>query len=158
MLHDCRDSPQENLVRALRYLIAVATLVVAVPTWAADAPPSAKGLVEAGVKAYVGGGAKDALRVWLKGSALEGNPQALTQANVLTQIEEFYGKPIGLDVVREQEAGPRARVIYFSINFEKGIAFGVLQAYRNPAGLWITTQFNFNTDALKVFPSCLLSQ
>jgi hypothetical protein len=145
-------------MRVFRHLVAVTILVVALPTWAADPAPTAKGLVEGGVNAYLAGGAREALKFWLKGSALEGNPQALTQANNLTQIEDFYGKPVGFDVVKEQEAGPKARVIYFSINYEKGIAFGVFQVYRNPVGQWVATQFNFNTDALKVFPSCLFTQ
>jgi len=133
-------------------------LAIASPVRSAEPAPAARSLVEDGVSAYVKGTAKDAIKFWLKGSALEGNPQALTQANSLTQIEDFYGRPVGFDLVKEYEAGPRTRILYFTINYEKGVAFANFQVYRNPAGQWIATQFSFNTDAMKVFPSCLFPQ
>jgi len=145
----------------MRYSSSAALLValaIASPARAAEPAPTARSLVEDGVSAYVKGGAKEAIKFWLKGSALEGNPQALTQANSLTQIEDFYGKPVGFDLVKEYEAGPKTRIVYFTVNYEKGVAFAVFQVYRSPTGQWITTEFSFNTDASKVFPSCLFSQ
>jgi hypothetical protein len=101
------------------------------------------------------GTAEDAIRIWIKGSALEGNPQALTQANSLRQIEDFYGKPVSVDVVKEYEAGPKVRVLYVTINYQKGAAFAKFQVYRVPSGQWVSTQFFFHTDASQIFPQCM---
>jgi hypothetical protein len=41
------------------------------------------------------------MREWVKGSFMESSPQAMSQANSLRQIEDFYGKPQGYDSVKE---------------------------------------------------------
>ena len=114
-------------------------------------------LVKRGGDAYVSSGADAALTVWLSGSALEGNPQATSQANLLRQIEAFYGKPESMDVVKQSSTSPRSEIIYFTINYAKGIAYGRFQTYRTKSGQWVATAFKFNTDAIEIFPSSLLT-
>lgn len=142
-------------MRIFTAIAVITALFLNTPVRSAPAEMTARAFVENGMKAYKQGTAADAIRAWIKGSALEGNPQALTQANSLRQIEDFYGKPIGMDVVKEYEAGPRVRVLYLTFNYEKGAAFAKFQLYQAPNGEWVATQFLFHTDATQIFPQCL---
>jgi hypothetical protein len=139
------------------FLIVVAAISLQ-PSLAAETAEEAVELVERGIAAYVNEGATAALTEWMRGSALEANPQAMTQANSLRQIEDFYGKPLGFDLVKEATITPRAKTVYFAVNYERGVAFAKLNAYRNEEGTWIVTSFFFHTEAAQVFPSSLLGQ
>ena len=55
--------------------------------------------VKQGLEAYSAGGAKAAIETWIKGSGLEGSKAAVAQANVMRQVEDFYGKYEGYDIV-----------------------------------------------------------
>lgn len=135
------------------FLVAALGLPIATFAQPADGP---KAIVERGVSAYLKGDAAAAMREWVKGSFMESNPQAMSQANSLRQIEDFYGKPQGFDLVKESAITPRAKTVYFALNFERGPAFARLNAYRKDDGTWITTSLFFNTEASQVFPSSLL--
>ena len=113
----------------------------------------AKALVERGLSAYLTGGPDAAIKAWLKGSGMEGNTQALTQANSLRQIEDFYGKPESYDIVKENVISPRSQMIVFSINHVKGIVFGRFQVYRTKSGEWVATEFKFHTEAAAILPA-----
>ena len=132
-------------------------LIVALGLPAATVAQTADG-PKAIVEAYLKGDAAAAMREWVKGSFMESNPQAMSQANSLRQIEDFYGKPQGYDLVKEATITPRAKTVYFTLNFERGIAFARLNAYRKDDGTWITTSLFFHTEAPQVFPSSLLGE
>ena len=144
-------------MRAKIAVVLIAAAISSAPAWSEKPEMTARALVENGIAAYKQADASAAIKAWIKGSALEGNAQALTQANNLRGIEDFYGKPVGVDIVMEYEAGPRVRVLYITINYEKGAAFAKFQVYRVDSGEWVTTQFLFNTDATQIFPSCLFT-
>src|SRR6266568_1859487 len=84
--------------------------------------------VERGLSAYVKDGPSAAMQSWLKGSALEGNPQALSQANTLRQIEELYGKAESYHVVSTHAISPKATMVFAVLNYEKGPLFIRMQA------------------------------
>jgi len=115
-----------------------------------------KALVERGLNAYIKDGANAFIKTFLLGSALEGNPQALTQAKSLEQIEDFYGKPESYDIVKVSPISPRSQMIVFTTNHAKGVIFGKVQVYQLKSGQWVTTNFNFNTDAAGLLPSELV--
>jgi len=140
----------------LRSLVLPALLVASGLCVAAEPSGTARGLVERGLAAYLKGGATDAIKTWIRGSALEGNTQATTQANSLRQIEDFYGKPQGITVLKEATIAPRVKTIYFTINYEKGVAFSRFNEYQKTDGTWIVTSFLFHTEASQVFPTSLL--
>ena len=117
------------------------------------AAPSAVGVAERGLALYVKEGAAAAVRGWLQGSALEGNPQAMTQANSLRQVEDFYGKAESFQIVGEHGISDRSRMVYFVINYAKGPAYGRMQVYRLASGQWVSTEFKFHTEAAQVFPN-----
>jgi hypothetical protein len=142
-------------------LLSFAALLLGIaglsPSYAQTGPDSPKALVESGMSAYLSGDASAAIKAWVKGSALESNTQALSQANFLRQIEDFYGKPQSIDILKEVVLSPRSHLIYFALNYEKGIAYGRLQAYRTGSGAWISTEFRFHTEASQVLPTSLYS-
>ena len=113
-------------------------------------------LVKRGADAYVAEGPEAAIKAWLAGSGLEGNTQALTQANMLRQIEDYYGKPQGIDVIKRTTVSPRSEIIYFAVNYAKGIAYGRFQTYRTTDGEWISTEFRFHTNANEILPPAIL--
>ncbi|MCZ8079902.1 MAG: hypothetical protein O9305_11760 [Rhodobacteraceae bacterium] len=130
------------------FIAAIAFL--ATPAWAAS---TAVGVVERGLDAYLKEGASAAVRGWLIGSALEGNPQALTQANSLRQVEDFYGKLESFAILGEHAISDRSRMVYFALNFAKGPAYGRMQVYRLGSGQWVSTEFKFHTEAAQVLPA-----
>ncbi|RTL58174.1 MAG: hypothetical protein EKK46_00285 [Rhodocyclaceae bacterium] len=138
-------------MRKLLLVLFLYSAFTSTATFAAE--PGAKALVERGLSAYLTGGPDAAIKAWLKGSGMEGNTQALTQANSLRQIEDFYGKPESYDIVKENIISPRSEMIVFSINHVKGIVFGRFQVYRVKSGEWVATEFKFHTEAAALLPS-----
>jgi lipoprotein signal peptidase len=60
-------------------------------------------------------------------------------------------------VLKEFSVSPKVKTIYFTINYEKGVAFSRFNAYQKPDGTWVVLSFVFNTEASQVFPASLLS-
>jgi hypothetical protein len=134
--------------------ILLASLLLSVcPALAQNATATA--LVASGVDSYIKGDASAGMKAWLKGSALEGNTQAMSQANVLRQVEDFYGKPEGFELVAERTLSTHCKVLYFTINYIKGPLFCRFQLFEMKSGGWIATEVKFNTEATTVFPSTL---
>jgi len=124
--------------------------------YASAQQPTARAMVESGSTAYLKDGASAAVGAWLKGSALEGNTQATSQANSLRQIEDFYGKPEGIELISESAISKRSKVILAVINYEKGPVFARFFSYQLKNGNWILTEFKFQTEANLIFPEQVL--
>lgn len=138
------------MLKPRTYLIGTALLTLTSTSFAAS---TAVGVAERGLAAYAKEDAAAAVRGWLQGSALEGNPQALTQANSLRQVEDFYGKVESSQIVGEHGISERSRMVYFVINYVKGPAYGRMQVYRLASGQWVSTEFKFHTEAAQVLPT-----
>jgi hypothetical protein len=123
---------------------------------AAAQSPTPRALVEAGVTAYMQEGAGAAIKAWMKGGYLDGNQEMLSQANIFNQIESFSGKPEGFDIIAEQPLAPRAKIIYFIINMQKGPLFCKFQVYEKRPGGWVTNRVDFNTEASKIIPKAMV--
>lgn len=132
--------------------VLLALMLAALPPAAANAQ-QASTIIQQGLDAYIKEDAVACMKVWLKGSALESNTQATSQANSLRQIEDFYGKPESYQILGEHPISERSRMVYFVVHYGKGVAYGRMQLYRLSAGAWVSTEFRFHTDATQVFPS-----
>lgn len=110
-------------------------------------------IILSGFDAYKAEGADAALKAWVKGGPLDGSKEALSQANILRQIQDYYGTYKTFEVVRSRILSPTTRILYFVIDFEKGPLFAKFIAYRTDQG-WIITTFTFNTkdDLIPVCP------
>jgi hypothetical protein len=110
-------------------------------------------IVLSGLDAYKAEGPEAAVKAWLKGSPLEGSKEALGQANVLRQIEEFYGAYKAFDFIRSRNLSPTTRIIYLTLDYEKGPLFAKFVTYRTEQG-WILPSFTFNTKEESILPAC----
>tara|TARA_R110002073_G_scaffold171076_2_gene328026 strand:+ start:250 stop:681 length:432 start_codon:yes stop_codon:yes gene_type:complete len=117
---------------------------------------SGRDLVERGLAAYSKEGARAAIEVWIKGSGLEGSKDALSQANVLRQVEDFYGNYEGHDIIDEHEISPRSSMISLAINYNKGVLFARFQIYKTSNSSWVATEFKFATEAVQLFPNSVV--
>jgi hypothetical protein len=108
-------------------------------------------IVLSGLAAYKSDGADAALKAWIKGSALDGSKDALSQANVLRQIQDFYGAYESYDLILARNLSPKIRVIYIALDFEKGPLFAKFVVYQTEQG-WLITNFVFNTKEELILP------
>jgi hypothetical protein len=115
----------------------------------ADAVPPA---VLAGLDAYKNKGPEEAILAWVKGSPMDGNKDALSQANILRQVQDYYGAYQGFEVSSTQDLSPRSRVIYLVLDYEKGPLFAKFLVYRAGQS-WMLTSFTFNTKPELIFPA-----
>ena len=113
-------------------------------------------MVKNGVAVYVKDGASEAIKAWIAGSGLEGDTQALSQANVLKQVEDYYGKPEGMDLISEHAITDRSSIILIAINYNKGILYGEFYTYKTKDKGWILVQFKFNTKAVEILPGSVI--
>lgn len=108
------------------------------------------------LKVYADKGADAYIEAVLKDGPLEGNKDAMVQANMLRTIEGYYGSYLSFEVVRETKAGARTRLVYYVLNYEHGPVFARATGYK--AGeTWGIVSFKFNSDAQQVWPEWLLA-
>ena len=110
--------------------------------------------IQAGMDAYKAKGPEEAVRAWIKDSPIDGSKDALTQANFLRQIQDYYGAYQGYEIVSSRNLSSKAQIIYLVVNYEKGPLFGKFVTYKSDAG-WILTSFIFNTKEEVIFPPSL---
>ncbi len=116
-----------------------------------QASDSVPPVVVSGFDAYKEKGPEEAVRAWIKGSGIDGSKEALSQANNLRQVEDYYGKYLGFEVVKTQDISPKSKAIYIVMDYEKGPVFAKFVTYRTEQG-WVLAYFNFNTKEELIFP------
>ena len=114
---------------------------------------TAEDLIVSGLTAYQNTGARSAIEAWIKGSGLEGSKEALSQANTIKQIEDFYGTYESYEIVKSHKISKRSTLVQFVMNFSKGITYVRFQAYKTKSGNWVATEFKFHTEATQVWPT-----
>lgn len=88
----------------------------------------------------------------LIGSPIEGDKTALSQANLIRQIEAFYGKYLGTDLFKAIDITKTTVLLYFVMKYEKGPLYGSATIYKID-GMEIIPTFNFHTDIKQIIPS-----
>lgn len=106
---------------------------------------------------YAFQGAGAAVTAWVKGSSMEGSPEAAIQVNYLRQVESVYGKFQSYHLIQVNELSRLTSIVYLSINYEKGPLFARFLAYRIRDG-WILPDFSFNIKPEAILPPDLLAQ
>jgi hypothetical protein len=104
-----------------------------------------------GSEAYKAEGPEAAIKTWLKGSSMEGSRDALSQANILRQVQDFYGAYKSFELISSRNLTPTTRVIYLALDYEKGPLFAKFMFYRSEQG-WIVVNFAFNTKEELIIP------
>ncbi len=136
--------------------ILILLLASVIPLSVAQAADTAEALVEEGLATYKKSGAKAAIEAWIKGSSLDGGKEALSQANILRQIEDYYGTLEDYAIIKSNKMSKRTKMILFVMNYNRGVTFGKFQAYQDKNGSWIATQFKFNTNVSLVWPDSMI--
>jgi hypothetical protein len=108
-------------------------------------------VIVAGLDAYKADGPESAVKAWIAASPIEGSKEALSQANVLRQVQDFYGPYKSFDLVESRNLTPSTRIVYLVLNYAKGPLFARFTIYRTDEG-WILTNFTFNTKEEEIFP------
>jgi hypothetical protein len=145
-------------IRKRFYALAVGFLLLAVGQYVSAvaqtrAPDDLPKIILSGLEAYKAEGPDAAIKAWIKGSPVDGSKEALAQANILRQIQDFYGAYKTFDVIHIRNLSPNVRIVYLALDFEKGPLFAKFAVYQTAQG-WILTNFNFNTkDELIIPPS-----
>jgi hypothetical protein len=108
-------------------------------------------IIQSGFDVYKLEGPDAAVKAWLKNSALEGDKDALGQANVLRRTQGNYGDYRSFDLVHETDISQSVHILFAAINYEKGPLFAKFNIFRTEHG-WVITAFEFNTNSEKLFP------
>lgn len=143
--------PRRKSYALVLVLLMLGTSVLAGPADSdADKVPK---IIQSGLDAYKAEGPDAAIKAWIKGSFLEGSKDALSQANGLRQIGDYYGAFKGSEFISSRTISPSTRITYITLDFEKGPVFAKFVIYRM-AEDWVLVSFNFNTKEELILPSC----
>jgi hypothetical protein len=137
-------------------VVLAALLATAVgPTIAAEPTVAIPKVVADGLAAYASGGPEEAVKAWTKGGPSEGNEAVIAQAGSMKQLESYYGKYVGYQVIGSRELTATSRLLYLQLDYEKGPVFSSFLLFK-PAGDWIVTgKIVMNTDPTIVLPEHL---
>lgn len=109
-------------------------------------------VIVSGFDAYKMGGPGEAMRTWLRGSAVEGTADAITQASALHSAQELYGPWRGYEIISTHQISASTRILYITINYDKGPLFAKFTLYRSEQFGWIVSSLLFNTNDAEVLP------
>jgi len=110
------------------------------------------------LEAYKEGSAKTAVAKWLKGGALEGSKDALSQAGILVEVESYFGEYKDHNVYKKVVVSDRVEFILVVMNYETGPLFGYFKMYKNFRDEWSLTGFKLNTDIDAAFPASFINE
>lgn len=108
-------------------------------------------VILSGFEAYKADGPEAAVKAWLKGGPIEGNKDALTQANILRSVQDYYGPIKSFHVIRTKDLGPSSRLTFLVFDYEKGPVFARFLTFQADQG-WIVVSFDFNTKPERIIP------
>jgi hypothetical protein len=108
-------------------------------------------IVQFGLETYKSEGPEAAVKAWLKGGPIEGNRDA---ANILRQAQGAYGSYRGYEVIHMQDISASVRVVYLTLNFERGPVFSRFIVYRSDQGAMITA-LNVSVKPEDIVPTLL---
>lgn len=112
--------------------------------------------IKDGFVAYKADGPKSAIVTWIKGTSMEGSKEALSQANMFRQIEDYYGKYLGYDLFKSNPLGPKSNLYLFTINYERGVLFAKYFTYKSEENGEIVVNFKFHTEVDMVWPAYMV--
>jgi len=113
-------------------------------------------IVGKGMQAYATKGALEALKVWF---GLENVPaeQADQQGQIFQQIEQRYGAYLSFSMIGVLDVTRSTKIVYLSMDFERGPAFFAFQCYRSADG-WKVVALDYNLLARQIVPFDLLKK
>jgi hypothetical protein len=113
-------------------------------------------IVQAGFVSYASGGPDPALSIWRKGGPLETDKKAAVQADDFKQAERSFGNYKSYEVIESKEVGKTSKIVYLSMNFERGAAYLSFHVYRTSKD-WVVQGMEFNTKPELIMPWLILN-
>ena len=105
-----------------------------------------------GLEAYKSDGFAGAADVWIKNSVLDGNAAAKGQLMALTEVERFFGKYEGHELLRVVRTSSRTQRLYIVLYYEKGPLWSYFDIYEMKNGVFMISELLFNTKAAIILP------
>ena len=124
-------------------------------SYAQDQKQEIPNIIKSGLNAYKEKGVQEVLKIWLKGSPLEGSKEALSQSNSFKQIEDMYGKYESYEVLKVNQLGIRTQQIYLVMHYTNGPLFCRFLTYQVKDGSVIDFFF-FHTDPYQILPPSVM--
>ncbi len=90
------------------------------------------------------------LPMLIKNSPLEKDPSVLKNKEVIRNIEKYYGKILGHEILDVCTVSSRVEIVNYVIHYEQGPLYGTVSLYDSTSGT-IVTWLNFQTDISKAF-------
>jgi len=129
-------------------VLTLVLMMMAATAYAESAPQP----VIDGLEAYKTSGSEAAFIAWLKNSPLENDKAATsTVKGAITQIESFYGKMTGYEVLYTVRLTASSVRTYAEIQYEKGSLFAFFDSYKSAKG-WIIPNLKCHTEAQNILP------
>ncbi|TRW48699.1 hypothetical protein FM042_06850 [Aliidiomarina halalkaliphila] len=140
-----------------KLFILIALALVSSSTFAGSICDKANQEFSNAVAAYKKDGATAFMREVIKNGPLENDAQALQQAQVLEQIEQFFGPIETASVLSTRQLGSKSCYIIGILEYENGPAFAVANYYSGSKGVGATSMF-FQTEPEQILPKEFLFQ
>jgi hypothetical protein len=124
---------------------------------ATDICDEAEAQFQDAVKVYKKEGSTAFMKRVLKGGPLESDTRALSQAQALGQIEQFFGLLDSASILSKKLLGTKSCYIIGVLEYENGPAFSVANYYKGTKGVAATSMF-FKTEPETILPTGFLVQ
>jgi hypothetical protein len=139
-------------MRSAVFLLLVGLFVGARPSLSqTPTPGNIPKIVQAGLDAYKTGGPDEAVRVWVRGSALEGSKDVGNCLTTLHQTQDLYGNFRGYELIGIRVVSSTSYVVYMTLDYDRGPLFAKFRVYRTGLGS-ILTGIVLNVDEDAVLP------
>lgn len=126
-------------------------------TFAKDVCGSAISAFNEAVEVYKKEGGNAFMVRMLKNGPLETDTRSLSQAQVLNQIEQFFGPFETSSILSKKELGSKSCYIIGILEYRDGPAFAVVNYYLGSKGVGATSMF-FQTEPEEILPKQFLVQ
>src|SRR3974390_1048028 len=138
----------------IRYGLVVwaAVWILAPVAFVAAATSSVPSVIQAGFAVWAKGGGVDAiLDSWQRGGAMEGNGKDTLQADYFKRMRRTVVNFKSFELLRSDEVGRRAEIIYLAINFERGAIYARFVLY-NTEKDWVVQNMDFSSKPENIMP------
>lgn len=113
--------------------------------------------LDAATKVYQKSGNTEFIKRLLKNGPLEDDKRSLGQGQILSQLEQFYGKFLSASVVSRRQLGDRSCYMIGILEYQNGPAFVVANYYKGTKGIGAVTM-SFRTKPEELLPKEFLVQ
>jgi hypothetical protein len=115
-------------------------------------------IIGEGFEKYKDKGASEALAIWTRGSALEGDTTSrLNVIGPIAQIEAAYGPMESYEILATYSPSARLRRVYAVSYHAKGPLFSYFDLFKTSTS-WVVYMFNFNTKPQEILPRNLIDK